>query len=44
MRLESAYEDRSIVSVAFIKTNPMLDPLRPDPRFVDLLRRMNLQP
>ena len=42
--LESAYEDRSIVSVAFIKTNPMLDPLRPDPRFVDLLRRMKLEP
>ena len=41
--LERAYEDRSIVSVAFIKTNPMLDPLRTDQRFAELLRRLNLQ-
>ena len=42
--LERAYEDRSIVSVAYVKTNPMLDPLRSDPRYAELLHRLNLQP
>jgi tetratricopeptide (TPR) repeat protein len=39
--LERAYEmrDRGMV---WIKVSPRLDPLRPDPRFSDLLRRMKL--
>jgi len=39
--LEKGYEDRSIGA---IKVNPAYDPLRSDPRFANLLRRMNLQP
>jgi eukaryotic-like serine/threonine-protein kinase len=39
--LEKGYEDRSIYN---IKAYPAFDPLRSDPRFADLLRRMNLQP
>jgi tetratricopeptide (TPR) repeat protein len=39
--LEKGYEDRSINT---IKAYPAFDPLRSDPRFADLLRRMNLQP
>jgi serine/threonine protein kinase/tetratricopeptide (TPR) repeat protein len=39
--LEKGYEDRSIVG---INVQPPFDPLRSDPRFADLLRRMNLQP
>jgi serine/threonine protein kinase/tetratricopeptide (TPR) repeat protein len=39
--LERAYETRSIGAVKVI---PAYDPLRSDPRFADLLRRMNLQP
>jgi tetratricopeptide (TPR) repeat protein len=43
--LEQSYEDRSIgTAFGSIKTDPTLDPLHSDPRFADLLRRMNLTP
>ena len=39
--LEKAYEDRSLL---YVKVDPMFDPLRPDPRFKDLLHRIGLPP
>jgi tetratricopeptide (TPR) repeat protein len=41
--LEKSYEDRDYF-LARIKDDPFYAPLRSDPRFADLLRRMNLQP
>ncbi len=41
--LEKAYEERSDV-VGGLKVGRQLDPLRSDPRFQDLLRRMNFPP
>jgi len=41
--LEKAYEDRAF-QISMIKTQPIVDPLRSEPRFAALLRRMNFPP
>ncbi len=41
--LDRAYEARES-SLGTLKVHPQFDPLRDDPRFQDLLRRMNLEP
>ncbi len=40
--LQKAYEQGSIY-MSFLKVDPELDPLRSDPRFTELLRKMGLQ-
>lgn len=42
-RLERAYDERDSW-MDYLGLDPRLDGLRPDPRFADLLRRMNLSP
>ena len=42
--LEKSYKEHDSGPFSFIKVYPIFDPLRSDPRFHDLLRRMNLAP
>jgi len=41
--LEMAYADRSY-GMVFLRQDPRFDPIRGDPRYLDILRRMNLTP
>ena len=41
--LERAYSERDSF-LTLLKEDPIFEPLHSDPRFTDLLRRMNLEP
>jgi len=42
--LEKAYEEKNYDPLCGVKADRILDPLHPDPRYQDLLRRMGLPP
>ncbi len=41
--LEEGYKEHEFIMTS-LKVDPLLDPFRDDPRFQDLLLRMNLEP
>lgn len=41
--LEKAYVERAW-QLGFLRVEPVFDPLREDPRFADMMRRVNLMP
>ena len=42
--LEKTYEDHEDEALLYLKEDPIYDPLRSDPRFQSILRRMNFPP